>query len=513
MTAPLQSLQKRVATFFDGIAMYRTVTLALLSLAACSLYLGAVGDLPYTFTEQLTTLVALITVGYVINASISLISGIPGNHESAVITALIIFFLFIPPASFSELYIPLLALVAAIVSKFVLVYKRQHIFNAAAVGAVAVSWLGLQDAWWWVAQPELFAPLVLAGVIVVHKVRRFEMVSMFILVGMLVVLLESLFILNTPVPEALYRYIVTGPALFLGFFMLTEPFTTPGRRVEQLTYAAIVAVLVNTTLLAYWFPVSPELALLMGNLVVWPWLLRRKLYFVLESKAEIAKNTYEFIFKKPDGLSFIAGQYLEWMLPHKHNDQRGIRRYFTIASAPSEEHVKLGVRISPERGSSFKRALVALKPGETVVASQRAGDFSLAPTEPKGYGFIAGGIGITPFISILTERAHTHTPSAAPVTLFYANNTYDEIAYRETLDALKAKQPLNVVHVLAKEQREGYAYGLLTKELIVSSTPDVKEREWYLSGPPGMVNAYRTLLRELGVPRNAIVTDYFPGLA
>ena len=105
------------------------------------------------------------------------------------------------------------------------------------------------------------------------------------------------------------------------------------------------------------------------------------------------------------------------------------------------------------------------------------------------------------------------TGSQRDSVLFYCNNTSAEIAYKDTLITLANSTPLKVVHVLAKEQVAGYEFGYLTADIIKRQAPDYLERTWYLSGPPGMVNAYKKLLRELGVGSHQIICDFFPGLA
>jgi ferredoxin-NADP reductase len=98
-------------------------------------------------------------------------------------------------------------------------------------------------------------------------------------------------------------------------------------------------------------------------------------------------------------------------------------------------------------------------------------------------------------------------------TLFYCNNTAAEIAYQETFANLTTKLPLSVVHVLAKEQLAGFESGFLTREIIEKHLPNYQTVDWYISGPPGMVNAYGKMLHEMGVAKSNIKEDFFPGLA
>lgn len=255
---------------------------------------------------------------------------------------------------------------------------------------------------------------------------------------------------------------------------------------------------------------TPELALVLGNILFFPATLRRKLIVPLVKVYEVAKNTFEFSFAKPAGVRFIAGQYMEWMLPHPRPDSRGVRRYFTIASAPAEETLRIAVRFG-ETMSSYKQALKQMQLGDTVIASQLAGDFTLPEDTTKKLAFVAGGIGITPFMSHLSDMQLGG--NKFETVLFYGNNTEAEIAYRDQLQAFSHTLPLKTVHVIAKEVVPAYEHGYLNKEMIEKYAPDYQERFWYVSGPPGMVNAYKKLLQEMKVPHRQIVCDFFPGLA
>jgi ferredoxin-NADP reductase len=308
------------------------------------------------------------------------------------------------------------------------------------------------------------------------------------------------------------RYWLAGPSLFLAFFMLTEPFTTPPTKRLQVAYGALVAVLANVAFLAPVVKMTPELALVIGNIAFWPSTLRRKLVLPLQSVRQLADQTYEYIFTKPSGLRFLPGQYLEWMLPHARPDSRGVRRYFTIASSPTEPVVRLALRTVPTGGSSYKAKLAMLQPGETIVASQLAGDF-LLPSDPAAkLGFIAGGIGITPFRSHIQYMADTGV--AHDTVLFYCNNTRADIAYADEFAAAATVMPLSIVHVIAKEDvAEPFETGFIDAAMLQRRAPDYRERTWYLSGPPGMVNAYETMLQKAGVPAARIIKDFFPGLA
>jgi ferredoxin-NADP reductase len=239
---------------------------------------------------------------------------------------------------------------------------------------------------------------------------------------------------------------------------------------------------------------SPELALLIGNLFAFLTSTHKRLDLTLVSKKEIAKSIYEFSFRPQSPLHFKAGQYLEWTLPHEHEDTRGIRRYFTISSSPSESELKLGVKIIPESSSTYKKALLALNPGDLVYAENLDGDFVLPHNKKQKLVFIAGGIGVTPFRSIVQYMQQGNDKRDA--ILFYAAKTEEEVAYRDVFAAIPTHYVINE---------------MITEEMMQKAVPDYKERVFYISGPNMMVDNYKKLLKKMGVSGSSIVTDYFPG--
>ncbi len=423
----LRTLLELPQSTVDKIGMYRVVSGSLSILALCSIISGFLGFLAYSGEDQLRTLALALATGLFLNIFIATVTKIPANHESAIITALILFFLAVPAETTMGNWPLVAATAVGVVSKFVFVYKKQHIVNPAAVGAVALSLPGFFVFSWWVANPTLFISLLILGLLVVMKVRRWVPVSAFILVGLGTYLFES-WRFGETLTGATETFFVSWPTLFLAAFMLTEPFTLPARKWQQAVYGAGVGFLANTTVFMPIVSMSPELALVIGNLAVAPWRLSQKLFLAFEEKIQIAKDTYEFVFKKPAGFSFQAGQYLEWMLPHSKPDNRGVRRYFTIASAPEDSRVRVAMKVGEQR-SSFKDALMKLDSGSFVIASQLGGDFVLPRDVATKVGFIAGGIGITPFrsqIQSMVETGRYHDTA-----LYYCVQTKDEIAYQE----------------------------------------------------------------------------------
>lgn len=513
--------------------MYRVVTWSLSFLIVWALLLSLLGQIRPTISELVLSLLVALAVAVGANLVCARVWRVRANHESAVITALLLFFIVLPAATLQQSWIeaiqtevggwiPMvvfdyvviaLAAIIAVASKFIIAIKRQHIFNAAAFGAATLSVSGVHEFTWWVGTPEMFLPLLAMGVVVVHKVRKWEMVLAFLAVGFAVFLFDE-WRYEQDLWRSMQFFWLSYSSLFLAFFMLTEPFTTPPTKRLQVIYGALVGFLAHTIVFYPYVTITPELALLLGNLAFYPATLRRKLFLRLQEQRTLAQDTYEFIFSKPTGLRFLPGQYMEWELPHKAMDRRGQRRYFTIASAPSEETVHLAVKILPEGGSSYKDALNNLQPKDQLIASQRAGNFLLPDTTERKIALIAGGIGVTPYRSFVQHMRLTD--EVYDTVLYYCNNTKDDVAYRDLFEAAAAELPWKNVFVFAKDTatHANQAEGFVTAAMIRERTPDFFDRTWYLSGPPGMVHAYETMLqKELGLPARQIVKDFFPGLA
>ena len=514
----MQKIFQFIDKKIDATGMYRTVSAMLGFLAACSLLFGALGIIPYTFLEQLISLLVALLVAVLASYLFGKILRTPVNLESAVITALIIFFLVLPAqlSALGDSWVIAAVTLLAILSKFVIAWKKQHFLNPAAAGAVALTLattvlpLGTHfESSWWIGTMSMFLPLFIAGLVVVVKIQKWTPVLAFLISAFIVFLFEE-WRFGGELVSGASRFWFSGPSLFLAFFMLTEPFTMPPTKKLQAGYGLLVGALSQVAIFAPWFRMTPELALVIGNLVFYPSTLRQKLILPFVSAREVAKNTWEFSFKKPEGVRFMAGQYIEWMLPHSSADNRGIRRYFTIASAPQDEYLKIGVRIG-ETMSTFKSKLKSLKYGDVIIGSQLSGDFTLPKEVGEKVALVAGGIGITPFVSqILDMEAKKEIRDTL---LYTCNNTLAESAYQEEFKRVATVLPLSVVEVLAKEEVPRTEHGFLTPEIILRTCPDYLDRTWYISGPPMMVSSYAGMLMGMKVPASKIKTDFFPGLA
>jgi ferredoxin-NADP reductase len=219
---------------------------------------------------------------------------------------------------------------------------------------------------------------------------------------------------------------------------------------------------------------------------------------LIERHAEI-EDVESFIFRPESDIKWQAGQYLHYALEHNNPDERGIDRWFTISSAPFESDIRLTTRFAKENGSSFKRALYSLAIGDNLKAYDAEGDF-LLDKDFSNHILIAGGIGITPYRSMLTQIDHEIKPINA--ILMYANSD-ENLVFVDDLAKLEAKHS---GFEIQKYIGERHIVGADLKKYA-----NDKRTVFYISGPRKMVIGYSELLQSLDVPKVRIKTDYFPG--
>lgn len=496
----------------NRIAMYQLMLYYAAGLAAIACVLGFFRILPQ---HPMSLGFSLILIGFTCWATNRLFAAwlrVPVNSESVYITALLLALIMAPVTAGN---LPgaaglLVASMVAIASKFVLAVRGKHIFNPAAIG-VAVSALALnRPPTWWVGGNEALLPFVLVGgLLVARKVQRFDMIGVYILANLAATLATTAPAMYGMALKASFVY---SPLLFAGFAMLTEPLTAPHGRLSRLAYGAIVGALSSPGIRIGGLYLTPEIAFLVGNLFAFAVSPAGRFKLTLLRTEKMASGCYDFVFKPDRRLAFRPGQFLDWTLDVRDPDGRGNRRSFTIASAPTEEEVRLGVKFHSDP-SAFKRSLAAMKPGDVIYGSQVAGSFTLPRNRDEKLAFIAGGIGITPFRSMVQELINRR--EERPIVLLYGNNTLDEVAYKEVLERARRELGIRTVYAVAGNEATGPGIhkGFIDETLIRREIPDFLERTFYISGPRGMVIRFGSALKQLGVARSRIRVDFFPGFA
>jgi len=517
-------MRQQLDDLIGRVTMYRLVTLCLVTLAAVSVLFGITGTIDSTIFEpgaMLLSLAVLLVASVVSSRVLGLLWRVRPHTESAVITALLLFFLFWPQSSVSTLAWLAAAAVLANVAKYVLAIRGRHLFNPAAIGAflvllaqmlVGVDPIDRIATTWWAASEPLLPFVVVLALLVLYRTRRLGLAAVFVVVaGGLV--LAGLVDAGTPFGDAIELTAYSYPIVFLAGFMLTEPLTLPPRRVQQLVVAVVAAVVLawptfQMVLLTEppdlgVFEPTPELALIVANLVAFCFGQRRGVRLDVTGRRQLASDTWEISFEPRRPVRFVPGQHLELHLPHRRADTRGVRRVFSISSAPADGSVTVAVRV-PESSSSFKRALLEVGDGASVTATGVGGDFVWPSDASRPLLLVAGGIGVTPFLSQL--RHH----EGRDVVLVYGVTSAEDIAYADELAAAGVRVVL-VSPSAPGVLPEGWTHRespFITADVLAEAVPDLASRHAYVSGPPAMVNTVRRALRRRCA---SVRTDYFTG--
>ncbi len=512
-----KAIVSKIDNFLNKTTMYRLVFYYLAVLFAAALFLGLFGVLPYSPTALLISLAFVLAVSVAANTLFGYVFEVATNVESIYVTALILTLIIPPPASgnlWSFLPLAFWASLWAMASKYMLAIRSKHLFNPAAFGVALTALTINGNATWWVGGNLPLAPFVIiGGLLVVRKIKRSDLVWSFFVAA-----LASIMATTAQgggdwfgaVPKALLH----SPIFFFAFVMLTEPLTTPPTRFLRIFYGALVGVLYAPAIHLGGIYSTPELALLVGNIFSYLVSPKTKLTLRLKDVRKLANDTYDFIFTPDRAMRFKPGQYLEWTLPGAGADNRGNRRYFTIASSPTERDIHLGVKFY-NQASTFKKKLASFEAGDAIHAGQLAGDFTMPRNKKKKLVFIAGGIGITPFRSMVKYLADSGERRV--VTLLYSNRSVADAAYKDWFDEHAVAAGIKVFYTLTDAEKIPAGWtggrGILDDRTIRREIPDWQERVFYISGPQAMVSVFRDTLKAMGVRRSQIKTDFFPGFA
>lgn len=497
----------------NRVTMYRLTLYYLMMLLGVAVAMSFTGALPYDPWALLFTIGFEIAACVVVNTIFAKTFGVPANAESAYISALILALIITPIQSSHDMWFLGWAAVWAMASKYILAINKKHLFNPAAF-AVALTYFTInQSASWWVGDATMLPFVLVGGLLLVRKIRKFGLVLSFMAAALATIIIFSV-VGGASVGAAVQRTLASSPLLFFAFIILTEPFTMPPTRPLQIGYGALVGILFVPQFHIGGFYTTPEIAILIGNLFSYLVSPKRTLVLRLKEKVQLAPDIYDFIFVPTRRLAFAPGQYMAWTLAHRDPDSRGNRRYFTLASSPTEDTLRVGVKYAP-RGSSFKQALLAMDGSQEIVAAQVAGDFVLPADPRQKCVFIAGGIGITPFRSMIKFLLDTRQPR--PIVLFYAARTAEEIVYKDVFDQAQRQLGIKTIYTITDTRALPPFWkgriGRITPQMIQSEVPDYLHCVFYISGPQGMVDSFKAILSQLGVSESQIKTDFFAGLA
>lgn len=215
----------------------------------------------------------------------------------------------------------------------------------------------------------------------------------------------------------------------------------------------------------------------------------------LVTKEHVIDNIWSFRFQPSEPFTWIPGQFIRVDVPHEDPDEKGTSRWFTVASAPYEEIVQITTRVSD---STFKQALNAVPVGGKIQLLEHPdGDFGWQDSALPLI-FVAGGIGITPYHSILKQRVHDNLP--IPATLVYGSRD-EQVAFKEELEAWTAKDSQFTIHYIIGTR--------ITAQSLAELLPDLNKSLVYVSGPDPLVDALSDDLLGNGLPQSQLRLDGF----
>lgn len=500
-----------IDAFLDKLTMYQLLWWYLRILIAIAVILAFLGKLPFSPWAILVSTLVIVAVAWGTNELCAKVFKAVANVESSYITGLILALIISPTLSLKDMPFLIIAAVVAMASKYILAIGKKHIFNPAAIAVVISAFAFHQYASWWVGTLWMLPFVTVGGILVVRKIQRSDLVLCFFVSALAVYFIFSLQN-GSDFLQVLRGFFLDSSAVFFATIMLTEPLTTPPTKNLQIVYGILSGLLYNSMLHIGTVYSSPELDLVLVNIFTYLVSPKTKLMLHVKEKIQVGFTQIDFVFQPTKKIAFQPGQYMEWTLGYKKPDARGNRRYFTIASSPTEENIRLGVKFY-ENGSTFKKHLQDLTDKTPLVASQIAGDFTLPKDKKRKLVFIAGGIGITPYRSMMKYLIDMQ--EKRNIILFYSNKTQDEIMYQDIFKEAEKMLGIPTIYTLTDERNIPKNWqgekGRINAAMLKKYLPDWKERYFYLSGPHMMVDAYEHILHKIGVPGSQIKKDFFPG--
>jgi ferredoxin-NADP reductase len=230
----------------------------------------------------------------------------------------------------------------------------------------------------------------------------------------------------------------------------------------------------------------------------------------LLSRDEVAEGTMAFRFERPSNWGFKAGQYLDMtLLDPAETDSEGNVRSFSIASSPHEETLMVATRM---RDTAFKRVLKTMPLGTAVKIEGPSGNLTLHNNVKKAAVFLAGGIGITPFRSIVFHAAKEKRPHR--IFLFYSNRRPEDAPFLAELQSLERDNYKLIASMTEMEKSRRPWSGetdLIDQEMLGRYLKDAASPIYYIAGPPAVVKGLHEMLNKAGMKDDDIRAEEFAG--
>lgn len=229
----------------------------------------------------------------------------------------------------------------------------------------------------------------------------------------------------------------------------------------------------------------------------------------LMDRYEVAPDTKVFVFERPEHFQFKAGQYAGFTLINPtENDANGHTRRFSLLNAPEENYLAFATRM---HATAYKRVLDQLPVGATIKLAGPAGNFVLHHEPAIPAVFIAGGIGITPFYSMIAHAYAQQSPQS--LHLFYGNTTLENTAFLTDLRHFAAENPhFHLIPTLEQAPADWQEErGRITPDMLMRHLTDIHQPIYYICGSPAMVKGVQAMLEAMGIAADKIRAEDFPG--
>ena len=230
----------------------------------------------------------------------------------------------------------------------------------------------------------------------------------------------------------------------------------------------------------------------------------------IKEKREVAKGTVLAVFDLGgEEVEFRPGHYFWVELPDRgHSDDKGLRRHISVVTSPTERGV-LGLA-TRMRDSAFKRTLAELEVGDEVDVEHPKGNFVLPADTSREYVFLAGGIGITVFRSMLRYIADTGEPYR--ITLVYSNRDRESTAFLDEVGELEARIPgLRVVLTMTQDEGWDGEARHIDAEMLRDHLGSLDRYVFLVAGPPDMAKGVEQMLKDAGIDEERVLADSFSG--
>lgn len=226
----------------------------------------------------------------------------------------------------------------------------------------------------------------------------------------------------------------------------------------------------------------------------------------------VAEGTMAFYFSKPLGFRHEAGQSLLMTLVNPlETDGKGSARTFTIASAPHEAELMIATRM---RDTAFKRVLKTAPMGTAMTIDGPNGEMVLHDDRARPAVFLAGGIGVTPFLAMARHAAKERLPHR--LYLFYSNRRPEDAAFLPELQKMEQLNPnYRLIATMAEPEKSAQHWqgetGFIRRGMLERHLTDITSPMYYFAGPPPMTMAMQKMLEDIGISEQAMRYEEFYG--